>query len=643
VTINQIGPDNTKPPESSLNKNPNEVSENEKSPKPNKKIKFSVAGLILLIIDVLLIFLGFFNINFLTIYTKDIVISYVVLITISLNILLLSLWLFDILKINVCIILIIIIDFFVLLFFLLTKTAHGQEAASNIKIAYKKTAQSFNKFFCYLNPENVASGNFEKCETTKVEKEGKYENLLIKFGTIDSSGKNVRDSNSEPISGKPYNLNIVLENINPKNVDPNYDIKIKKIEGYASPFSTDVLKQNFVKTVNDQLFVLKSGEVLWKRLEFKEMPMCFGSMYFIVRVTSEQNGIGASNFVIAPDDETANSKFVDFSFKSSPGPVDIEPRLYPPKSIINSEYNKPEEFVVKIINKGENTVVVKKIRIEWPFDYINVDKCSSTEVDDIKFEKCFDNNNCVNIALEPNAVVNSFDSFEINCKISIIEEKYKSNEISGYIQSSVNYEYIVESIVYSRRAKCYPISSTITSISTTNTFYTTTTVEEKLEIIDIAKSALDHPYLLGAGEWDPELPPPMCGSNKCPTDCSAFTKWVFNRYAYLHGLQQIIAVRLASWQGSNVGQIVDGHPDCEWNCQPTNINFDALREGDLIFFCGTYDRNNDGVTGCIGDGVTHVGIYAGNKQIIHASINGVATSNLDTDYYRNKYVGARRV
>lgn len=57
-----------------------------------------------------------------------------------------------------------------------------------------------------------------------------------------------------------------------------------------------------------------------------------------------------------------------------------------------------------------------------------------------------------------------------------------------------------------------------------------------------------------------------------------------------------------------------------------------LAFGDLVFFD----------TG--GRGVSHVGIYIGFDEFVHASTsNGIMISNLKEDYYRKRYIGARRV
>jgi cell wall-associated NlpC family hydrolase len=59
-----------------------------------------------------------------------------------------------------------------------------------------------------------------------------------------------------------------------------------------------------------------------------------------------------------------------------------------------------------------------------------------------------------------------------------------------------------------------------------------------------------------------------------------------------------------------------------------------LQPGDLVFF---RDTN--------GSGISHVGIYAGDGQFIHAASEryGIIVSRLDSPYWVSHYAGARRV
>jgi len=60
--------------------------------------------------------------------------------------------------------------------------------------------------------------------------------------------------------------------------------------------------------------------------------------------------------------------------------------------------------------------------------------------------------------------------------------------------------------------------------------------------------------------------------------------------------------------------------------------------GDLVFFQGTYDKNKDGVVNN-SDGVTHVGIYAGNNQYIAAQDSrGVSVYSLSNTWAQSHFV-----
>jgi cell wall-associated NlpC family hydrolase len=93
-------------------------------------------------------------------------------------------------------------------------------------------------------------------------------------------------------------------------------------------------------------------------------------------------------------------------------------------------------------------------------------------------------------------------------------------------------------------------------------------------------------------------------------DCSGFTKYVYKAFG----------VNLPHYTGAQIGQ-------------GSSVSRSNLSQGDLVFF------NTDGSS------VSHVGIYVGDGEFIHASSGSrkVTVSNLGQSYYKSKYVGARRI
>ncbi len=116
------------------------------------------------------------------------------------------------------------------------------------------------------------------------------------------------------------------------------------------------------------------------------------------------------------------------------------------------------------------------------------------------------------------------------------------------------------------------------------------------QIVDTARQYLGTPYLWG-------------GSTPRGFDCSGFTQYVFRQ----HG----ISIPRTTTTQCNVG---------------TYVSQDELLPGDLVFLQNTYR-----------DGISHVGIYIGNGQMIHAANAGVLISDLSGAYYVEHYATARRI
>ncbi len=116
-------------------------------------------------------------------------------------------------------------------------------------------------------------------------------------------------------------------------------------------------------------------------------------------------------------------------------------------------------------------------------------------------------------------------------------------------------------------------------------------------LVSTAKSFLGVPYRWG-------------GSSRRGLDCSGLTMAVYN----LNGIQL---------PHSSRAQFREGDPVKRFH----------LREGDLVFFATNGGRK-----------VSHVGVYIGKGQFIHAPSSGkaVQAESLSNDYYADRYIGARR-
>ena len=64
------------------------------------------------------------------------------------------------------------------------------------------------------------------------------------------------------------------------------------------------------------------------------------------------------------------------------------------------------------------------------------------------------------------------------------------------------------------------------------------------------------------------------------------------------------------------------------------VERDELQPGDLVFFRNTYKR-----------GISHVGIYIGNGEFVHAASRrrAVTVDRLDSPYFDKRFAGGRRI
>lgn len=119
------------------------------------------------------------------------------------------------------------------------------------------------------------------------------------------------------------------------------------------------------------------------------------------------------------------------------------------------------------------------------------------------------------------------------------------------------------------------------------------------EIASYALQFVGYPYVYG-------------GSSTRGFDCSGFTSYIYKQFGY-------------SLAHSASSQLDYGTP----------VSMSELQPGDLVMF----------KKGSSSKRATHVGIYIGNHQFVHASTSrvGVIVSGMGEAYYTSGFVGGRRI
>lgn len=144
------------------------------------------------------------------------------------------------------------------------------------------------------------------------------------------------------------------------------------------------------------------------------------------------------------------------------------------------------------------------------------------------------------------------------------------------------------------------LAATVTSLAilfTLGTGEASAQQSAPVKLDSIVQTVYGTPYKLG-------------GTSTQGFDCSGFTRYVFKKMGI-----KLPRVSAAQYK------------------QGTPVSKSQLKEGDLVFF------------NTLGKGkVSHVGIYVGEGKFAHASSSkGIRIDKLSNRYYKNRYVGAKRV
>ena len=215
-------------------------------------------------------------------------------------------------------------------------------------------------------------------------------------------------------------------------------------------------------------------------------------------------------------------------------------------------------------------------------------------VEETKIKTQFITSETVNLRKEPNTSSEIVSKLSLNMAVDVYSEdggwsKVKVSGKEGYISSSLLSDKKKET---SRAAETPRTNENNTQTTTTSSAPAS---KSGGSVVETAKSYIGSSYVYG-------------GSGPSSFDCSGFTSYVYKQYG-------------VSLNRTAAGQYSNG----------TAVSKEELQPGDLVMFGKS--------------GINHVGIYIGGGQMVHAAnpSRGVTTDTINSGYYYNNYVGARRV
>ena len=206
----------------------------------------------------------------------------------------------------------------------------------------------------------------------------------------------------------------------------------------------------------------------------------------------------------------------------------------------------------------------------------------------------------INLRAEPNTNSEIVTSLTLNTSVDVYEEKdgwskvkAKSVAKEGYISTALLSDKKQET---TSRATAKPRNKAETNTAVNNEQTTPPPASAGTSsVVAKAKQYIGSRYVYG-------------GSTPSGFDCSGFTSYVYRQFG-------VALNRTAA------GQFGNG----------VAVSKSQLQSGDLVMFGKS--------------GINHVGIYIGGGQMVHAAnpSRGVTIDTINSGYYANNYVGARRV
>lgn len=241
--------------------------------------------------------------------------------------------------------------------------------------------------------------------------------------------------------------------------------------------------------------------------------------------------------------------------------------------------------IISTASYGDNVVIIRQVDnwylVDYNLDigYMSADYVTFKERENVELGYGKANTSAVNMRSTPSS------DGDLVYQLPYGDKAYIIGFNCGWykVQYNGSTGYIRSDLLeLTEKPKYNSASSSYTSLST--------------QVINYAMNFLGTPYVWG-------------GTTPSGFDCSGYTKYIYQNFGY--GINRTAAQQLSN--GYSVSE---------------------LQIGDLVFFANTYSSSA---------AATHVGIYIGSNQFIHAAAGGVKITNLSDSYYASRYVGARRI
>ena len=243
--------------------------------------------------------------------------------------------------------------------------------------------------------------------------------------------------------------------------------------------------------------------------------------------------------------------------------------------------------------RGDTVVIIARVgdwyRVNFNLQtgYMHADYLTVKEKENVELGVGSIDASLVNLRSGPSTSTSALTQIAAGGKVSIFGfncgwYKVRYNSVVGYIRSDL----------VALTEKPYE-NFGVTSGSTGTVDFGATTGQQ---IAEYAKQFVGYPYVYG-------------GSSPSGFDCSGFMQYIFAQFGY-------------TINRTATAQLNDG----AW------VSYDDMHPGDIVYFG-------------YGSAASHVGMYIGNGQFVHAqnSATGVVISSLSETYYASRYLCAHRI